>query len=272
MNVLRLMLVALVSLALIGCEKKPETSAAPAPPQQPAAQITVFAAASTTDVLREIARSYESTHNARVTFSFESSSTLARQIKAGSPAEIFVSADIKWMDDVAAAKAIKPESRENLLTNRLVLITPKAKPLTVTMAKDFDFAKALPASGKLAVGDPAHVPAGRYAKQGLEWLGWWKVVEGRLIAAQDVRAALRLVEMGEADAGIVYATDTKASDKVVIAATFPEESHDKVVYPIALCTDAKPAAAEFLAYLRSPDAAAVFEKAGFTMLPKDSKP
>lgn len=249
-------------LAPLGCERHGSSAV-----NSGATRITVFAAASTTDVLQEAGRRFKAATRTEVTFSFDASSNLARQIKAGAPADLFISADEKWMDDVAAAGGIRPATREDLLGNELVLIAPAGKRFEVKMARDFDFAAALPQVQRIAVGDPSHVPAGRYARQALEALGWWTGLERRLIPAQDVRAALRLIEMGEADAGIVYATDARQSDKVAVVAAFPTDTHEPVRYPIALCTNAGEPAAAFQRFLRSPEMTTVFEKAGFRVLP-----
>lgn len=233
--------------------------------------VTVFAAASTRDVMRAIGAAYRQAKGVEVQFSFDSSSNLARQIKAGAPADVFVSADERWMDDIEAAGAINADTRQDLLANRLVLVTPKDSTLVIRAERGADLRSA-DKLAKLVMGDPTHVPAGRYGRQSLEWLGWWPSVESRVIAAPDVRAALRLVELGEADAGIVYSTDASASDKVRIVAAFPEESHDVIRYPVALTRTATTNAAGFLTFLRSPEATAIFERAGFTIVPPQGGP
>ncbi len=244
-------------LAATGCGAEPPPAARPV--------VTVFAAASTIEVLGEAARRYEALRGARVVCSFDSSSSLARQIRAGAPADVFVSADEAWMDDLEAAGLIDPATRFDLLTNELVLVAPADRPFEVRISREFDLAAAHPGVARIAVADPAHVPAGRYAKQALEWLGWWPALERRLVPALDVRAALRLVERGEADAGIVYSTDAAASDRVVTLAAFPPESHAPIVYPAALVARAGPggAAPGFIDFLRSPDMVEVFRRAGF---------
>ncbi|MCG3130737.1 MAG: Molybdate-binding protein ModA [Phycisphaerae bacterium] len=253
-------------VAACGCQKQPQNAAqAPAAPKTRAATgtLTVFAAASTTDVLHEAGTRFEARSGSNVVFSFDASSNLARQIKAGAPADVFLSADEKWMDDVEAAGMIEAATRRDLLGNRLVLVAPVGQSFEARMSADFDFAAKCPQVKRIAVGDPTHVPAGRYAREALESLGWWKGVEERLIPAQDVRAALRLVELGEADAGIVYATDAPASQRVVVIAAFPPETHAKIRYPVARCKNAGPAAAEFLRFLASGEMNEVFEAAGF---------
>lgn len=226
--------------------------------------VTVFAAASTADALGEIAKAYEAASAIRVVGSYAASSALAKQIEQGAPADLFISADRQWMDRVQAKGLVRPASRRDLLGNVLVLVTPKARPLELRVEPGFDLARAF--TGRLAIGDPASVPAGTYAQEAFTRLGWWASLKDRLAPAADVRAALRLVELGEADLGVVYATDAKRSDKVVVAATVPAELHAPVRYPAALTVEAKPAAAAFLAWLAGPEAAAIWARHGFTPL------
>ena len=228
-------------------------------------QVIVFAAASSTEVIREAGKRFEAQKGIKVICSFDSSSSLAKQLKAGSPADVFLSADETWMDDVAAAGVIRSETRRDLFGNALVLIAPANKRFDVQLSKDFDFLPRLTDVKRIAIGDPAHVPAGRYAQQALKSLGWWDALEPRMIPTLDVRAALRLVEIGEADAGIVYATDAKQSDIVVVVAEFPAECHAPIRYPIAQCNDSMPAA-KFIQFLQNAEMSGVFEKAGFTIL------
>jgi len=232
-----------------------------------AKHLTVFAAASTIDVMQEAGRRFEASTGTKVAFSFDSSSNLARQIKAGAPVDVFISADEKWMDDVASAGELQTSTRQDLLGNQLVLIAPAGKGFEMRMTKDFAFATSLPQIRRIAVGDPSHVPAGRYARQALESLGWWNSLQESLVPTQDVRAALKLVEIGEADAGIVYTTDSKQSDKVRVVATFPSETHDPIRYPVAVCKDGSPVAIEYLRFLRTIEMKQVFEQAGFVVLP-----
>jgi molybdate transport system substrate-binding protein len=198
-------------------------------------------------------------------FSFDASSSLARQIKLGSPADVYISADQRWMDDVESAGAIRAGTRQDLLANDLVVVAPAGRAFDLVVSSDFDFTARLPQVRRIAVGDQSHVPAGRYARQALESLGWWDALAPLLVPALDVRAALRLVEIGEVDAGIVYATDAAVSDRVVIVAAIPAGLHEPVHYPVALCSDSA-AAAEFAAFLRTADMAAVFQQAGFRVL------
>jgi molybdate transport system substrate-binding protein len=254
---------AISTVALLAACGRAQPPAAPAPAPAP---LTVFAAASTRDVLQEAGRRFEARKGVRVVFSFDASSNLARQIKSGAPADVFISADVRWMDDLAAAGAIRAETRQDLLANDLVMIAPAGEEFEVETTKDFDFAARLPQVKRIAVGDPAHVPAGWYAKQVLESLGWWDALQGLLVPALDVRAALRLVEIGEADAGIVYSTDARQSDKVVVVAEFPSGLHAPIRYPVALCKDST-AAVAFVAFLRTSEMTEVFERAGFRVIP-----
>ncbi len=228
--------------------------------------VTIFAAASTIEAVTEAVGRYESATGVKIVCSFDASSNLARLIRAGAPADVFLSADEVWMDDLQAAGLIDPASRADLLGNVLVLIAPAGGRFEVAMTREFAFAARLPAIKRIAVADPAHVPAGRYARQALEWLGWWAELEPRLVPALDVRAALRLVELGEADAGIVYRTDAAASDTVIQVAEFPAGSHVPIRYPLALCARAGAGAADFAGFLRSPEAAGIFDRSGFRVL------
>lgn len=226
--------------------------------------VTVFAASSASDCLTTIGCQYEAAHGVKVRLNLASSSVLARQIDEGAACDVFLSADQEWMDYLVKRDRIQTASRRDLLGNRLVIVTPADRPLTVRMAHDFDFAKAF--SGRLSVGDPAHVPAGKYAREALQKLGWWTALENRLAPAENVRVALKLVERGETDAGIVYATDARAVKGVAVAAVFPEDAHAPIRYPVALCTGAGPAAAGLLEYISGAEAATVWTNAGFTVV------
>ena len=227
--------------------------------------VTVFAAASTTNALTEIGDLYYAKGLGKITTSFASSSTLAKQIASGAPADVYLSANIKWMDFLAEKDAIDKAARFDLLGNRIVLIVPSDSPVeSVEVKRGMDLAALLGDDGRLSLGDPAHVPAGMYGKKAMEELGLWRQVEGRLAPMKDVRAALVLVERAEVPLGQVYATDAAISDKVRVAGTFPAESHPPIVYPVAAVAggNAK-AAAAFLDFLKTPEAKAVFEKYGF---------
>lgn len=229
-------------------------------------KVTVFAAASMKNALdaanAEWAR--ETSNEARV--SYAASSALAKQIEAGAPADLFISADLAWMDYVAGKKLIKENTRTNLLGNRLVLVAPADKATPVDIKQDFDLAK-LVGDGKLAMGAVDSVPAGKYGKAALEKLGVWSSVEGKVAGAESVRAALVLVSRGEAPYGIVYQTDAAADPGVKIVGTFPQDSHEPIIYPVAILSDSKsPVGAAYLEFLKSAKAAPFFEKQGFTIL------
>lgn len=225
--------------------------------------VVVFAAASLQTALDALVPQIERTTGARVKIAYAASSALAKQIENAAPADIFISADLDWMDYVAARKLIQPASRVNLLGNQLVLVAPKDAAMSLRIGPGFALATAL-AGGRLAVADPASVPAGKYAKAALTSLGVWDSVAGKLATAENVRAALLLVSRGEAPLGIVYRSDAHADSGVTIVDTFPESSHPPIVYPMALTATAKPAAAQVIAFLKTAPAQAVFEKEGFT--------
>ena len=228
-------------------------------------KVTIFAAASLTNAITDIAAQYEKEQAVQIQTSFASSSTLAKQIEKGAPADIFISADTKWMSYLQDKTLLKVDSKVNLLGNQLVLIAPKNKTFKVEMDKSFNIAGAF--SGKLCTGELESVPVGIYAKQSLKNLNWWDAVKMRIVGTQDVRAALVFVERGECDAGIVYATDAKVSNKVEVLSAFPDASHDLIVYPLALVKTASPAATGFYDYLKSEKAKAIFIKYGFTTNP-----
>lgn len=233
-----------------------------------ARDITVFAAASLTNAIETAAKTYEQQTGDKVRLSLASSSTLARQIAAGAPADIFISANNKWMDWLDDQQLIKPNSRYDLLGNRLVLIAPgdsRLVPITIDAATDLT--SLIGSDDRIAVGDPDHVPAGIYAKQALVSLGQWETINPRLARADNVRAALALVERGEAPLGIVYQTDVGISEKVKIIGTFPENSHLAITYPVALIADqAEANAIKFLLWLLGDDAGRIFADYGFEPL------
>lgn len=225
---------------------------------------TVFAAASLTDALKQIAALWVKQGHPVPQMSFASSSTLARQIEAGAPANIFASADEKWMDYLAKKSLIVPDTRKDLLGNDLVLVEPAATVRHVNIGPGFDLLGLAGPGGRIAVGDPTHVPAGIYAEQALKNLGIWDKVQSHLAPSPDVRSALLLVERGEAPAGIVYGTDAAVSKNVKVAGVFPESSHDPVTYPFAIVRGQDtPQAQAFLAFLSSPAAHAVWVADGF---------
>jgi molybdate transport system substrate-binding protein len=199
---------------------------------------------------------------------YASSAVLAKQIEQGAPADIFISADLTWMDYLEKAKLIQSKTRHNLLGNVLVLIEPADANAKLTIAPDFDLAGAT-GDGKIAVCTIASCPGGIYAKQALEALGIWAKVEPKLAQADNIRNALTLVSRGEAKFGIVYATDAKADPKVKVMGTFPEATHSPIIYPVALVETSKnPDAALFAAYLSSKAAKKIWGEQGFKFLPK----
>ncbi len=229
--------------------------------------LVVFAAASLKNALDEVAAGYaRESGRPAPRISYAGSNALAKQIESGAPAGVFVSADLDWMDYLAQKNLIRPETRVNLLANRLVLVAPKDSGLTVTLAPGLDLAGALD-GGRLAMANVDAVPAGKYGKTALEKLGAWEGVKGSVAQTDNVRAALLLVSRGEAPLGIVYQTDATSDPNVRIVGAFPEDSHPPVVYPAAVLKEtAHPEAGAFLAYLRSPSARPAFERQGFTVL------
>lgn len=228
-------------------------------------KITVFAAASLTNAMQDIAQTYKKERHVEVVSSFASSSTLARQIEAGAPADLFISADQKWMDYAVDKKSIDTASRTTLLGNSLVVVAPKASDRGDIAINDKTDWVSLLQGGRLAVGDPDHVPAGIYAKEALQKLGAWETLSPKLAPAEDVRGALALVERNEASLGIVYGSDAVASKGVKVVGTFPEDSHKKVEYPLAIVDGHKNATVTaFYDYLKGPEASAIFKRYGFT--------
>jgi molybdate transport system substrate-binding protein len=227
-----------------------------------AADVTVFAAASLSDALKQVGESYRQDTQQTVVFSFAASSALARQIEASPGADIFVSADTDWMDYLDKRGLIDRTSRFDLLGNRLVLIAPTDSKIVFFLKPHAKLAAAL-GGGRLALADSASAPAGKYAKAALVSLGMWDGVADKLVPAENVRMALAYVARGEAPLGIVYATDAKAEPSVRVVDTFPESTHPRIVYPAALTKDARPTARAFLAYLKGARARAIFERAGF---------
>jgi len=221
---------------------------------------TVLAAASLKDALDEVA----SSDAARPLIAYGASSALARQIENGAPADIFISADLDWMEYVEKKGLLAQGTRRNLLGNRLVLIAPARQPLNLQPGPGFPIAKAL-GNGRIALAEPNSVPAGKYAKAAFEKFGVWEQVAPRVAAAENVRAALALVARGETPLGVVYRTDANAERGVMVAGVFPADSHPPIVYPVALLKAAKPGAAQFLEFLSRPQSRAIFEKHGFAV-------
>ena len=257
---LALAVIAAAMIASCGPGEQP-TEPAAAPPEAP---VRVFAAASLTDVLKTIGDQYAAGGHPAPVLNFVASSELARQNEQGAEADMFISADEAWMDYLAERNLIDPATRVTLLTNTLVLIAPVDKPVTVELKQGVDLKSAL-AGGKLAIANPDSVPAGKYAKEALEHFGAWTSVEGETARAENVRAAMRFVEQGEAAAGIVYATDARAAGAAVtVVATFPPESHTPITYPAAIVAGKGEGPGKgFLAFLGAPEARSAFEAAGF---------
>ena len=226
--------------------------------------VTVFAAASLSDAMRDISVLWAQAGHRPLRLSFGSSSTLARQVEQGAPADVYASADEKWTDYLAARNLLAPDTLRSLLGNDLVLIVPADRARSIRLDAMLDVAAVLGPGGRLATGDPKHVPVGIYAEQALRKLGLWDQVRPRLAGTEDVRAALLLVERGEAPAGIVYATDAAMSKGVAVAAVFPDDSHDAISYSFAVTKSGDTAAARaFMAFLGSPAARDAFVRRGF---------
>lgn len=237
---------------------------APASAQTPEQPLRVFAASSLTDALNELAPIYAATGHPPPVFNYAATSMLARQIEQGAPADLFISADEAWMDYLAERRLIDAPTRVSFLSNRLVLIAPSDRPINVQIGAGFDLHGAL-GGGRLAMADPESVPAGRYGRAALQTLGVWDSVSSDVVRAENVRAALRFVEVGEAAAGIVYLTDAQASgSRVQIVGAFPETSHPRISYPMAAVGgEASAEARAFAAFLQSETAGDVFRRLGF---------
>jgi molybdate transport system substrate-binding protein len=232
-----------------------------------AQDLTVFAAASLKEALDEVGQEFQRVNGHRSAIAYAASSALAKQIENGAPADVFISADLDWMDYLAKRQMINIATRTNLLRNRLVLIAPSDSRLTARIAPGFPLAKML-GGERLAVADPDSVPAGKYARAALEKLGVWASVEPRLARGDNVRAALNFVARGETPLGIVYQTDAIAEKRVKLVAQFPADTHPPIVYPVALTVGPRHAAASaFLVFLKSKAARGIFEKHGFGVEP-----
>jgi molybdate transport system substrate-binding protein len=230
--------------------------------------ITVFAAASLKNAFDDINTAFAKDSGGKVVASYAASSALMKQIEQGAPADIFVSADIDWVDYGERNRLLRADTRVNLLGNRLVLIAPNNSSIgNVTLAPGLDFT-ALAGQGRIVTGDVRSVPAGKYAKAALEKLELWPAVEKKLAMTENVRVALTLVARGEAPLGIVYETDARVEPGVRVLGVFPSDTHPAIIYPAALTASAKPEAAQYLAFLRSPAAKTIFESYGFSFLPQ----
>lgn len=223
--------------------------------------LTVFAAASLNESLTQAAKIFEVENGVTVSFSFGASGTLARQIAEGAPAQVFISAATKWTKELKTKGML--ENDQIFLLNELVLIADKKTDLKVEFIPGFDFAGAM--KGKLSIGEPESVPAGKYAQEALKKLGWWDGVKNRLVQSKDVRETMRVVEMGGADFGIVYKTDALLSKEIKILGTFPAESHTPVTYGSGVVKGGGAMAHRFIAFLATEKAAAVFTKHGFKL-------
>lgn len=260
-----LTLVALTTVFTAGAVLAQKKATPPADEQR---AIVVFAAASLKTALDEIAAAFKKDMGSELKITYASSAVLAKQIEQGAPADVFISADLPWMDYVDKAKLLRPLTRRNLLGNKLVLVEPIDQNTKLAIEKGFDLAGAT-GDGKIAVCTVASCPAGVYAKESLESLGVWASVEPALAQAENVRAALALVARGEARFGIVYATDAKAEPKVRVVGTFPEKSHKPIVYPVALvAASTNPAAPKAISFLSSQAATKIFLAQGFGILSK----
>lgn len=238
-----------------------------APPLAAAENPVVFAAASLKNALDEAATAWTAETGKAVTISYAASGALAKQIEQGAPADLFFTADTKWVDDLLGKGLLVAETRTDLLGNSIVLIAPSDSQAAIVLEPGADVAGLLGADGRLALGEPNAVPAGRYGKAALESLGIWDSVKDRTALVDKVTAALTLVARGEAPLGIVYSTDAASEPKVKVVATFPPESHPAIIYPLARTTaSTNPDADAFLAFLKSDKAAAIFERMGFRVL------
>ncbi len=247
-------------LALLGSLALAGTARAQAP-------VTVFAAASLTDALRALASEWQARSYPAPRLSFAASSALARQIEQGAPADLFMSADERWADYLQQRGLLAERTRSSPIGNALVLIAPAGAARPVTLTRETDLAALLGPNGRIATGDPAHVPVGRYAEAALTWMGQWGAIAPRLARADNVRSALLLVERGEAPYGIVYATDAAAGSGVRVVGTFPAASHPPITYPFALTRRAEghAEARALLGFLAGPEAAPAWQRFGFSL-------
>jgi molybdate transport system substrate-binding protein len=229
-------------------------------------ELVIFGASSLTNVLDELNAAYAKETGQSAKGSYAASSALARQMEAGASADVFFSADVEWMDYVQGRNLIDPSTRRDLLSNHLVLIAPADSGIQLKIEPGFKLAEAL-GDGKLATGDPESVPVGRYARSALTTLGVWSTVSSRLVRADNVRTALAFVSRGESPLGIVYTTDALVDKRVRIVDTFPESSHQRIVYPIAMATGAREGAKRYIESLSGSSARETFKKYGFVVLP-----
>lgn len=249
------------ALLVTACSGSNQTTPAPAPQT---VELNVSAAVSLKDALAEIQTNYQKSHpNVKLVFNLGASGSLQKQIEQGAPADIFISAAPKQMNELEAKNLLNKATRKNLVENKLVVVVPPNSPLNITQYEDL----AQGSVQKISIGEPSVVPAGQYAQEVFKKLGIWDKLQDKLVLAKDVRTVLAYVETGNVEAGVVYKTDAVSSTKVKIAASAPEGSHQPIVYPAALLAGSKQeqAAQDFLAFLTTPESQAVFEKNGFTM-------
>jgi molybdate transport system substrate-binding protein len=228
--------------------------------------LTVFAAASLTEVLQQVGAEYTRRNHVPVRYSFASSAALAKQIDSGAAIDVFMSADQEWMDYLQTHGRIDVATRRDVVTNRLALVAPLDSNVALKIQPGFALRAALGPSGRLAMGDPDSVPAGKYAQAALMSLGVWTQIEPRLVRADNVRMALAYVARGEVPLGIVYQTDARVEPSVRVVAVFPYWAHAPITYRVGAKTFGSPQARYFIAFLASPAARALFEKAGFQPL------
>ena len=233
-------------------------------PPARAESLVVLAAASLTEALKDVSAVWAAQGHAPLRLSFAASSALARQVENGAAGNLFAAADVRWMEYLAARGLIVVGTRRDLLSNRLVLVVPADRKQTVAIDSNLDLGALLGPGGRLVIADPAAVPAGLYAAQALQKLGLWERVAPRLARAESVRAALLLVERGEAPAGIVYATDAAVAPRVVVAGVFPAELHEPITYPFAILRGGDSVETRALmAFLAGPEAKRIFVRYGF---------
>lgn len=263
-------LIRLISTLLLVCLVPLVAQAADRSSQATAKPLLVFAAASLKNTMDGVADAYETSHpGADVRVSYAGSSTLARQIQSGAPADIYVSANQDWMDQLEKTGLIDAASRYDLLGNALVLIAPTSSKAQVKLAKGVDLTGKLGPGNYLAMANTDAVPAGIYGRQALTWLGAWSGLQDQIAQAEDVRAALALVSRGESPLGVVYSSDAVADQGVRVVDTFPAASHKPIIYPVAATADSdNPQDQGFLSFLKAAPAARIFEKWGFKVLPQ----
>jgi molybdate transport system substrate-binding protein len=255
-----LMALTFIASLTAGCSSNQPTQ----PIAQPKTELNVSAAVSLKDALEEIQKNYEAKNpTIKLIYNLGASGALQKQIEQGAPADIFMSAAPKQMNDLEAEQLVNKSTRKDLVENKLVIIVPKASTIAIASYEDLTKDEVQ----KISLGETTSVPAGQYAQEVLKKLGIWDKIKDKAVLAKDVRTVLTYVETGNVEAGIVYKTDALSSDKVKVVATAPEGSHQPIVYPVAVLSGTKQqqAAEDFLTYLSTPECKAVFEKYGFTM-------